>query len=65
MTKKRRIISILVVVLVVFAGVFLFWRYKTSTPSLNTPKITEEERSKLAIGIVKTTNFTKKTGNRS
>lgn len=61
MTKKRRIISILVVVLVVFAGVFLFWRYKTSTPSLNTPKITEEERIKLAIGIVKTTNFTKKT----
>jgi len=61
MTNKRKIISILVVVLVVFAGAFLFWRYKTSTPSLNTPKITEEERSKLAIGIVKTTNFTKKT----
>ena len=61
MTKKRKIISILVFALIAISGVFLFWRYKTSTPSLNTPKITEEERSKLAIGIVKTTNFTKKT----
>ncbi|EGV10136.1 conserved domain protein [Parvimonas sp. oral taxon 393 str. F0440] len=61
MTKKRKIISILVVVLVVFAGVFLFWKYKTSNQSLNTPKITEEDRSKLVFGIVKTTNFTKKT----
>lgn len=61
MTSKRKIISILVVVLVVFAGVFLFWKYKTPNQSLNTPKITEEERSKLVFGIVKTTNFTKKT----
>lgn len=61
MTKKRKIISILVVVLAVFAGVFLFWKYKTSNQNLNTPKITEEERNKLVFGIVKTTNFTKKT----
>ncbi len=61
MTKKRKIISILVFVLVIFSGVFLFWKYKTSNQSLNTPKITEEERNKLVFGIVKTTNFTKKT----
>lgn len=61
MTSKRKIISILVFVLVIFSGVFLFWKYKTSNQSLNTPKITEEQRSKLLFGIVKTTNFTKKT----
>ena len=61
MTSKRKIISILVFVLVIFSGVFLFWKYKTSNQSLNTPKITEEERNKLVFGIVKTTNFTKKT----
>ncbi len=61
MTSKRKIIFILGVVLVVISGVFLFWRYNTSTQSSGGAKITEEQRSKLAIGVVKTTNFTNKT----
>lgn len=61
MTSKRKLIFILVFALIAISGVFLFWKYKTSNQSLNTPKITEEERNKLVFGIVKTTNFTKKT----
>lgn len=61
MTKKLKILSFIVFILVIFVGVFLFWKYKQSSQKTGGAQITEEQRSKLAIGIVKTTNFTKKT----
>lgn len=61
MTKKLKILSFIVFILVIFVGVFLFWKYKQSVQKTGGAQITEEQRSKLVIGIVKTTNFTKKT----
>lgn len=65
MIKIRKNIVILAFSLVIISGLFLFWKLqkkdKISNQNSNGAKITQEQRNKLVFGVVKTTNFTKKT----